>query len=247
MKKAVRNMIVVISAVVIAAVFGMAYYAGVSLREPLVCKGLKVTIADSTTNCFISTAEVSKILRKEYGNYIDSALDSIDLDKIEKLLETKSAINRTEAYVTKDGMLNISVTQRRPAVRFHSGSWGYYADAEGRSFPLQSNYASYVPIVDGYIPAMTDSLKIVKTTELVNFLEKSSTWRNKFVQIRINEKGDIILVPREGRERFIIGQPSRLEEKAKKMEMYYTHIVPAKGSGHYKTVDLRYEGQIVCR
>ena len=247
MKKAVRNIIVVISAVVIAAVFGMAYYAGASLRKPLVCKGLNVIIADSTTNSFVSKAEVSRILQKEYGTYMSVAIDSINLDKIEKLLETKSAINKTEAYVTKNGMLNISVTQRRPAVRFQSGGWGYYADAEGRSFPLQSSYSSHVPVVDGYIPAMTDTLRIVKTTALVNFLEKSSVWKNKFVQIRIDEKGNIILVPREGKERFIIGQPCKLEEKSRKMEMYYTHILPAKGSGCYKTIDLRYDGQIVCR
>lgn len=247
MNKTVRHIIIVISAVVIAAGLSMAYFAGVSVRKPLVCKGLKVTIADSTTNCFISRADVGKFLKQEYGTYMDVALDSIDLDKIERLLETKSAINRTEAYVTKDGMLNIRVTQRRPAVRFQSGSWGYYADAEGRSFPLQSSYASHVPIVDGFIPVMTDTVRIARTTALVNFLEKSSTWKNKFVQIRINSKGDIILVPREGKVRFIIGQPCKLEEKSKKMEMYYTHILPAKGSGCYKTVDLRYEGQIVCR
>ena len=247
MSKTVRNIAIVISAVAIAAVMGMAYLAGVSVRKPLVCKGLRVTIADSTSNSFISKADVSKFLNQEYGDYMEVHLDSLNLDKIEKVLESKSAINKTEAFVTKDGMLNISVTQRRPAVRFQGGNWGYYADAEGRSFPLQSSYSSHVPVVDGYIPAMTDTLRIVKTTALVNFLEKSSVWKNKFVQIRIDEKGDIILVPREGKERFLIGQPCKLEEKSKKMEMYYTHILPAKGSGRYSTVDLRYEGQIVCR
>jgi hypothetical protein len=29
--------------------------------------------------------------------------------------------------------------------------------------------------------------------------------------------------------------------------MYYTHILPEKGSGKYKSVDLRFKGQIVCR
>lgn len=247
MKKAVRNILIVISAVVITIMLSWAYLAGNSARKPLVCKGLRVTIADSTTNSFISKADISRFLKEEYGTYKEVLLDNINLDKIEKMLEGKSAINKAEAFVTKDGMLNVSVTQRRPAVRFQSGNWGYYADAEGRSFPLQRSYASHVPVVDGNIPAMTDTVKIVRTTALVNFLEKSSTWKNKFVQIRINEKGDIILIPREGKERFIIGQPCKLEEKGEKMKMYYTHILPAKGEGHYKTIDLRFDGQIVCR
>ena len=132
-------------------------------------------------------------------------------------------------------------------MRFQGGKWGYYADAEGRSFPLQSSYASYVPVVDGNIPTITDTVRILKITSLVNFLEDSPIWKDKFVQIRIDDKGDIILIPREGKERFIIGQPCGIEEKAEKMEMYYTHILPEKGSGKYRTVDLRFKGQIVCR
>lgn len=247
MNRTVRNIFIVVAASLVAICLGASYFAGQSSRKPLICKGLKVVIADSTRNSFISRNDVRKFLESEYGQYKDIPLDSLNLDRIEKVLDSKSAINRTEAFVTKDGTLNITVTQRRPAVRFQGSGWGYYADAEGRTFPLQSSYASHVPVVDGNIPAMTDTVRIVKTTELVNFLENSSLWKEKFVQIRIDDKGDITLIPREGRERFIIGQPYEIEDKARKMEMYYTHILPEKGEKKYRTVDLRFKGQIVCR
>lgn len=247
MNRTARNIVIVVGAILVTVCLAGAYFAGVSARKPLTCKGLKVTIADSNCNSFVSEEDVTKFLDSEYGQYKEMPLEGLNLDQIEKALEGKSAIHNTEAFVTKDGMLNITVTQRKPAVRFQGGKWGYYADAEGRSFPLQSSYASYVPVVDGNIPAITDTARIVKTTALVNFLENSSLWRDKFVQIRIDDKGDIILIPREGKERFIIGQPCEIEEKAEKMEMYYTHILPEKGSGKYRTVDLRFKGQIVCR
>lgn len=247
MRISIRNIITVACAVAVAACLTFAYMAGVSSRKPLTCKGVKVVIADSTSNSFVSRDDVRKFLDKEYGEYLDLPLDSLELDRMERVLEGKSAINKTEAFVTKDGILNILVTQRRPVVRFQGPGWGYYADAEGRAFPLQSSYASYVPVIDGNIPQMSDSLRIAKSTALVNYLENSGIWRDKFVQITIGSKGDITLIPREGKERFIIGQPSGIEEKVKKMEMYYTHIIPEKGSGHYKTVDLRFKDQIVCR
>lgn len=247
MSRIVRNIIVIVGAVVVAACLAASYVAGVSLRKPLTCKGLSITITDSECNSFVSKEDVTKYLDKEYGQYIDIVLDSLDLDRVERILKEKSAINTTEAYVTKDGMLNIKVTQRKPAVRFQGTDGGYYADADGRTFPLQKSYASHVPVVDGNIPKMTDTVKVVQTTALVNFLENSPVWKGKFVQIRIDSKGDIILVPRKGQERFIIGQPYGIKEKAERMEMYYTHIIPAKGSGYYKTIDLRFDGQIVCR
>lgn len=247
MNRTTRNIVIVVGAILVAVSFGAAYLAGVSARKPLTCKGLRVTVADSAMNSFISKEDVKKFLESEYGEYLENPLQGLNLDKIETVLESKSAINRAEAFVTKNGMLNITVTQRKPAVRFQGGKWGYYADAEGRSFPLQSSYASYVPVVDGNIPTITDTVRILKITSLVNFLEDSPIWKDKFVQIRIDDKGDIILIPREGKERFIIGQPCGIEEKAEKMEMYYTHILPEKGSGKYRTVDLRFKGQIVCR
>ena len=153
----------------------------------------------------------------------------------------------------------MEVTQRKPVVRFQKSGGGFYADAEGYIFPLQKTYASHVQVIDGNIPLAANSgykgaIEDPKEMEwfermmdIVNFIEKSRTWKDKIVQISVDANKNVILIPREGNERFIFGQPVEIEEKFRKMERYYTHIVPAKGSGHYKIVDLKYKGQIVCK
>ena len=83
--------------------------------------------------------------------------------------------------------------------------------------------------------------------EVVTFIGNDRTWNGKIVQISVEKGGDLILVPREGKEKFLFGQPEDIADKFDKMEKYYTHIIPAKGEGHYRTVDLKYKGQIVCR
>ena len=40
---------------------------------------------------------------------------------------------------------------------------------------------------------------------------------------------------------------SDIAGKFDKMEKYYTNIIPVKGENIYKVVDLRFDGQIVCR
>ena len=82
---------------------------------------------------------------------------------------------------------------------------------------------------------------------VVNFIEGSKTWKGKIVQISVDEKGELILVPREGNEKFLFGQPNSLAEKFGKMEKYYTTIIPEKGSERYRTVDVRFANQIVCK
>ena len=259
MSKTVRHIINGVSGALLAACLIVAYMSGVSCRAPLKCTGLNVVIADSSVNRFVSKADVKKFLDKEYGEYIGMLLDSIDLAKVEKIIDGRSAVNKSEAYTTRDGMLNVKVTQRTPVVRFQKSDGGFYADAEGFLFPLQSSYASRVQVIDGDIPLkansgykgeITDEKErawLGKVIDLVNYMENSRTWKDKIVQITVCDGGELIMVPREGKERFHFGQPDEIQEKFRKMEKYYTAVVPAKGEKEYSVVNLEYDGQIVCR
>ena len=236
-----------------------SFVAGTAARKEIKCARLEVRIVDSLENSFVSRADVKKFLDKEYGPYIGLPLDSLDLVKMEEIVDSRSAVMKSQAYVTKDGALHIDVTQRSPVVRFQKKDGGFYADAEGYIFPLQYSYASHVQIIDGNIPlaansgykgSISDKEEMEwfrRMMDLVNFIENSKTWKDKIVQIHVADNGDIALIPRKGKEMFIIGQPTSLEEKFDKMGKYYKVIIPEKGNDAYRMVDLRYRGQIVCK
>ena len=259
MKKILKYILIGICGAALASCIVIAFTAGASSRKSLKCIGLQVSILDSTKNNFVSGKDVKGYLDDEYGRYLGLVLDSIDLVKVENIVDGKSAVLKSEAYVTKDGILHVEVTQRKPVVRFQKNSGGFYADAEGYIFPLQRTYASHVQIIDGNIPLAADSgykgaiedpkekAWFDSMMKVVNHIENSRTWKDKIVQISVDEGKDLILIPREGNERFLFGQPVDIEDKFLKMEKYYTHILPAKGAGYYAVVDLKYKGQIVCR
>jgi cell division protein FtsQ len=116
-----------------------------------------------------------------------------------------------------------------------------------------------VQIVDGNIPLAANSgykgdlandqerAWFKSVMNVINHMEGSKVWKGKIVQIHVDEKGELVLIPREGNERFLFGQPNSLEDKFMKMEKYYTTIIPEKGSARYSTVDVRFRGQIVCK
>lgn len=259
MNKVVKYVLIGVCGALLAAILVASCLAGKDARKGLVCKGLEVAILDSLENSFVSKADVKKYLDKEYGRYVGEKLDSLDLVKIEKIIDGRSAVKKSHAYVTKDSLLRIEVTQRRPVVRFQKKDGGFYADADGYIFPLQVNYASHVQIIDGDIPLAANSgYKGAITNpgerewfenvmDVVNYIEGSRTWKGKIVQIHVEKNCEIVLVPREGRQVFRFGQPVQVAEKFGKMEMYYSHIVPEKGSEAYRTVDVRFADQIVCR
>lgn len=257
MKKGLRIAIIVgaacLLALIILVIFGMN---GIRQRQ-LTCGGVNVEFADGYN--FVTAEDIAGYLDSEYGAYIGQRLDSVDLARVERILDGKSAILKTEAYTTADGMLNVKVFQREPVVRFQKGDNGFYADERGFLFPLQSNYTSQVPIIDGDVPLTFQSgYKGEPVTEkekewlkeiiaLVNYMQDSKTWAENISQISVRPGGDLVMVPREGKELFIFGQPDDFADKFTKMGKYYTTILPEKGEGFYSTVNLKYNGQIICR
>ena len=259
MKKTVRYILCGVAACALLGCIVAAYFAGIESRRTLVCKDIKITILDSIENRFVNVSDVRTYIDRSYGNVIGERLDSIDLEKVEKAIDSRSAVLKSQAYVTRDSILNITVTQRKPVVRFQKKDGGFYADAEGFIFPLQNSYASYVQVIDGHVPLAANSgykgdiedpeeKKWFRSVmKVVNYMESSKVWKGKIVQISVTEEGDLILIPREGNERFVFGKPESIEEKFSKMEKYYTTIIPEKGSEKYSVVDVRFEKQIVCK
>lgn len=237
---------------------GMYFLESFSLRERagLSCTELKVFFNDSLE--FVSEQDIRDCISSKYGPFLGKQLDSIALGRIESILEAQSAIRKCEAWVTEDGALNVSVTQRAPALRFMNGESGFYVDDRGFIFPLHPRYTADVPVVEGSIPInVADGYKgeaptaegqrwIMEMIDLTGFINASQRWSNAFREVRVAGNGDIILYPVEGEEIFIFGPPHCIPDKFERVSKYYTHILPAKGN-RYGTINIKYNGQIICR
>lgn len=257
MKAAVRKTIAALTLAAMVLGFGFVTRLSAKDRALKTCSGINVIYTDDYR--FVNENDIKAWLDNGYGQYIGQRLDSIKLHKVEKVLNVQSAILNTEAYTTDDGLLNIKLSQREPVLRFQKGDYGFYADANGFIFPLQENYTTQVPVIDGNIPIQCEpGYKGAPKTEeeqtwmkgalaLISSLHKNKNMENNIVQIHVDDNGDIIMVPREGNEKFIFGSPFNAEDKFRRMENYYKYIVPSKEEGYYKTVNVKFDKQIVCK
>ena len=247
---------VLVLSVVLMTVVG---HAGRRERHMRTCSGIDVKVLDSTRLSFITVTDVKQCIREGYGPWLGRRLDSIGLHKIEEVLKDRSAILTSEAYTTRDGILHVRVTQREPVVRFQGPDGGFYSDENGFLFPLQSGYTSRVPIIDGQIPVRTEAgykgqARTARERQwiegiigLVRYIGRNKTWAEAIVQITVDARGDIVMVARTGKERFIFGAPDDWQDKFARMERYYNTIAPSVEEGCYSTVSVKYPGQIICR
>lgn len=258
MRKVLKYLLFAIVVAGFAALTALLCGFAANSRRGISCKGLEVSFQNSRS--FVSEQDVKDYLKNYYGPYIGERIDSMNLDRMESVLDRRSAIKKSQAWTTDDGILHIGISQRDPVVRFQkSSSNGFYADDRGFIFPLQKAYTPLVPVVSGKIPLSASAgYKGEPANEaerawmdgilaLLDYVKGSRQWSEGISEIRVAENGDLVLIPREGRERFIFGSPDEAKAKFDRIEKYYRYIKPSKDSGWYGSVNVKYRDQIICR
>ncbi len=257
MNKAVKYSLVGVLAAAFCVGMGLLYRSVRQEQSRVICGRLEVSFSDSLR--FVSEQDVREYLDSRYGSFIGERLDSVGLARIERLLESRSAIMDCEAWTTADGVLHVNITQRAPALRFQDGDHGFYVDPEGYIFPLHKTYTAPVPVVEGAIPVdIPDGYKgeapgekerqwIAGVLAVDRYLSASRNWKDRISAFRVRPGGELVL-QLEGRgEQFIFGQPEDIPAKFGRIERYIGVIAPSLEEGHYKTVNVKYNQQIICR
>ena len=257
MKPLVRKAILLAVCAILVAGLCVLLSVSRAQRSLVTCEGLKVEFAD--THRFITEDDIKGWLEQHYGSYVGQRIDSVGLDRIEGILDEQSAILKSEAWTTGDGCLHVRISQRVPVLRLQKGDAGCYVDERGFLFPLQKNYTAPVPMIQGAVPVrITEGYKGRPQTEpeqrwvgdalaMMDWIRRSKVWKEAFVTINVSPAGDLVLTPREGRERFIFGQPDQVAEKFDRIGKYYEYIRPAREESPYKTVNVKFDRQIICR
>ena len=257
MNKASKYIITALLAGILVLLLTVLELRSGSARSERSCSGIEVEYRNGQG--FVSKSDVKNYIEKDYGIVSGKRIEEIDLARIEQILDGRSAIQKSEVYTTADGILHVMISEREPAIRLVTPSGSWYADKSGFLFPMQKNSTSRVPIIDGAVPvALTAGFKGYASTarekawiagilKMMDWLDGHRNWKDAIAQIHIEDDGNIVLIPVEGREKFIFGRPEDMDRKFGKIEEYYRCIVPAKGRDYYSSVNVSFDGQIVCR
>ena len=224
-------------------------------RRERTCEGVQVEFSDDFN--FVTEDDIKGYIDRFAGNYMGRRLDSLDLNGIENMLDQQSAVLKSEVYSGGDRRLHVIISQREPVLRFQGTDYGFYIDDRGFIFPLQDNYTSLVPVIDGHIPvkvspgykgeALTEKegAWIRGVQDMISYMQSNAIWAENIVQIHVDENSDIILIPRDGKEKFIFGSPDDAPAKFSRIEKYYQYIQPE--GKEYTSVNVKYKGQIICK
>jgi cell division protein FtsQ len=109
-----------------------------------------------------------------------------------------------------------------------------------------------VPVVTGNITETADSAVLVTSFELkriyniVQKVNKNKLWSAMIGQYIINEKGQVELIPRFGNCTVLFGDDKNIEQKIKRLDVFYFDVLKKVGWDYYKVINIMYKNQVVC-
>ncbi|WP_317044941.1 cell division protein FtsQ/DivIB [Confluentibacter flavum] len=192
-------------------------------------------------NLFITYETVSKLLIQNYGDVKNMPKETLDLNVLERALNSNPMIKSAEVYVTVNGTLTAEIEQKRPIARVCTNA-SYYIDDEGFYMPLSSNYSSRVPLVTGYVEK--NNLKNVFT--VASKIESDEFLKKNVVEIHQDKDEVIYLKLRQCRFLVQLGSVNFLDKKINNLKAFYQKSLKEKTLDGYSKVNLQFDNQVVC-
>jgi cell division protein FtsQ len=63
----------------------------------------------------------------------------------------------------------------------------------------------------------------------------------------VTNGGEFIMAPLVGDQQIILGSVRRLDDKFRRLKIFYREGMPAAGWRKYRSINLKFNGQIVCK
>jgi cell division protein FtsQ len=218
------------------------------------CQRVNVVIDDGRPGPgFVTAADVRRLLT-DNGPLVGRTLDRLDLKALEARVRSNGLVRECQAAADLSGTLNVRVWQHRPIARLierrgvGSDADGYLNE-EGDLLPLSEHYTARVLLVAGPYFERLPNLRGAKHEALrvlLRYITADPFWNAQIAQVEVDDDGDVTLLPAVGNHRILFGPPTDPEAKFRKLTVFYTKILPARGWSAYQTVSVQFKNQLVC-
>lgn len=235
----------------IAVVFLMLSLA-IQMHKDASVSEIAVDIDPIADNKFlISKKEVIDLINKEVGYDTErGSLKRVDVMQLEYLIDSDPRVNNAEIYIDKHLVIHVEIEQREPIVRIMGNNKSYYLDNEGKYIPLSKSAAIRVLVVTGSIDSFDpDYLAQSQNNHKDIFTIAKAIHQDEFLtalveQITIDEEDGIVIIPKMGRNKIMVGSIDNIDDKLYRLKIFYKKAISKYGIDKFAELDLQYEDRV---
>lgn len=224
-----------------------------------------VSISVVDENAFLTENELLVRLKRLNLFYPNQLMKNLNTTAIEEHIRKMHEVEEVNVYKQLGGNWGIQLKVRQPYARvFNQYGESFYVDSKGATMDPSPNFTARILVFTGNIKDKSDTLTVAdieanpklkrersldEIFRIAKVIHQNPFLTAQVSQVHRDRWGDFILIPRVGAQRIVLGPaPSEkdVNEKLKKLIVFYTNGLPYVGWNKYKTINLKYRNQVVC-
>ena len=204
----------------------------------------KKTVVEFVNNAelFVSYETVNKLLIEKGQDLKTIGKDKVVLNKLEKTLNEHDMIQKSEVFVSIDGVLKAMVTQRTPIARIFNEEGSFYIDSKGNRMPLSGIQTARLPLVLGEINDKNEK----EIYDLLWFIYNDDFLKKNITGIEILPSGSLRMTNRNYKYDIEFGKTIEVERKFDNYKAFFQKAVHDTLINKYKVINLKFTQQVVC-
>ena len=191
---------------------------------------------------FLKQETVNKLLIENNADASAIRKDKLDLNKLEKAVSSDPMVEKSEVFVTIDGVLKAVVKQKTPIVRVFDGKRSFYIDYKGNTMPLSAHFTARVPLVLGVIRKKNSEA----LAELFRKIYDDEFLKKNIIAIQIMPNGSLKMLNRNFDYQIDFGGAKNVDAKFQNYKAFFQKAVVDSSLYKYKKIDLRFTQQVIC-
>lgn len=227
---------------------------------------MSIEIINPSDNEFINEYDVRRFFDERNDQLIGNEIKNIDINGLEKALNSNPAVENSEISYDVNGDIKISVKQRRPLVRIiNENGESYYIDSLSKLMPLNTNATGRVLVANGSIfepyarryqysvdqisanPTFKELSVLDDIYSIAQHVYADSLLCDLIHQIYVTPEKEFILTPVVGDQSILLGTNDDVELKLNKLRLFYSEGLNKTNSWNkYSTINLKFKNLVVC-
>jgi len=193
-------------------------------------------------NDFIKQETVNKLLIENKSDVRSIAKEDLNLNKLEKSINQHPMVEKSDVFVTVDGILKVKVKQKTPVARVFDGLSSFYVDYEGNIMPLSEINTARVPLILGEVNKKNKK----KLAQILKIIYDDEFLKKNIIRVQILPSDNLIMTNRNFDYQIEFGKMVNEKIKFKNYKAFFQKAVLDSTLYKYKKINLRFTQQVVC-
>lgn len=216
-----------------------------------VCRKIDVKIENEEDGLFLEKRDIEQLINQE-RNYVGEKIENIPLKKLEFRIKNNKFVERVHVQKGIKGTLIAKIKQSRPIARIIDKDSSYYIGSKGEILPFITKHTARVVVITGEGVSSLFSKKVLtkQDSSFVQFLqyfEQDVFFKKQIASVNYLKSGEAIIYPQITKQAIEFGDLTQIEDKFKRLKIFYKKILPYKGWNTYESISVKFKGQIICK